>query len=729
MLKSITVQRAAVGNGILEPVQCSQNLQIAINNSDHITVLEPKLPLLHQAVSSVTANEQTQNFLDASALYDVRAIFHIETLEALGLQILSRVLLEDGESKFSFGRISEPMIVGHQWSPIEESTRDCYLGVLLNIGEVVVLKRSSLDASDYQVVFRSFTSLLDQLHIPQQRLTAEGDIILLNKQHLELKVTDFAFSKLPSGQLIISLAHDSGDITLHKLDFGLPLLERFETGGSVVKQSWSELRNCLYYALNDNSVHVGHLDNNGRLRSPPSTIKGPSRFLIYQLKASNSGNTVVAVDATSIYLLGENGATLRHKLPFRTVVSSVAIIETLHKSDILISYESGQMCLAQLKDKEIAIKEAPGAWQTFVNKVLYKYQLVATSEKNKAASEVFTNFLTDNVEANLINYGTQLIESNGTLVSVYSLSPKNTIHHEIKSRMEFTVNFLPVREIEPEFSARTFPGSTSLSALNSFFIRSIDDIPVVSGAITEGKVDEVKAFLDSCDKWKKGLNSDDPNDTLDVKRFSTLQEGLASNFRKSASVAKLQARFLLNVSILRTLHALNSLGKVGEQLNHALLQTAEENDLIALKIRQLLAKIVIQHSRDLVDKGDIDNFMLLNYQVIAGSSKENGTANNFGKEKITISTDICTESFEVQSGDVIQDDFLKYLSSTSGHFWPRCDLTLLPILDLTCRSDELELHNYSCYSDLGSKLYTDALEALNYCVFSGNRIFNAKVGV
>lgn len=726
MLKSINIQRAAVGNGILEPVQCSQNLQVAINNSDHLTILEPRLPLIHQAVSSVSVNGQSQNYLDANALYDVRSIFHIENLESLGLQILSRVLLEDGETKFSFGRISEPLIVGHKWSPIEDSSRDCYLGVLLNIGEVVMLKRSSLDASDYQVVFRSFTSLLDQLHISQQRLTTEGDIILLNKQYMELKVTDFEFAKLPNGQLVISLAHESGSLTFHKLDLDLPLLERFVAGGLVVKQTWSQLQNCIFYALNDNSVHAAQIDDNGRLRSPPNAVKAPSRFVISQLKASNSGDSVVVVDPSSIYTLGKKATSA--KLPFRTVASSVAILETETKTDILVAYESGQMAVALLKNGELAIKSAPGVWQTFINKALYKYQLVAASEKAKVASLVFSNFLAETVEANFMNYGTQLMESNGSLVTVYSLAPKNTIHHEIKSRMEFTVNFTPVKDIESEFVARLFPGSTSLSALNSYFIKSVESIPVVSGAVTDGTSDAIQKFHEALIKWKLEFGSSD-KDTLEVSKEISLEEGLVKNFQSSTTVRKLQSQFLLLVSLLKTLHALHSLGKFGELLNKALMELAEQKDSIALKLRIHLAKVFLAHASASDDFSlDIDRFMLLNYRIIAGDKAQNGTAKS-STEKITISTDICTESFEIHSDTETKDNFLTYLGSTSNHFWPRCDTSLVPILDITSRSDELGLHNYSHYTDLGSKLYDDAFKVLGYCIYSGNRIFDAKVGV
>lgn len=683
-------------------------------------------------MSSVTLNGIIQNYLDANALYDVRTVFHVENLESFGLQIFSRVLIEDGESRFSFGRIAEPTIVGHKWSPIEESTRDCFLGVLLNTGEVLILKRDSLDASEYDVKFRSFTCLLDQMHIPQERLTAEGDIILRNDQYMELKVTDFEFAKLPNGQLIVSLAHESGEVTFHKLEQGFPLLERFQSGGLIMKQVWSESSNCLFYTLNDNSVHKCPVDENGRLRSPPTTIKSPSRFLVSQFQYSKVGQYLALVDTKLIFFLNETGVIATHKLPFRSTVSSLPIIETDLEVSILIAYETGQLIVAKLKGKDIIISEAPSAWKTFINKTLYKYQLLVQKEKDKALSQVFLNFLADTAEANFCNYGTQLMVSNGTLVTVFSLSPKHTIHHEIRSRMEFTVSFLSVREIEPAYKITSHPNSTSLSKLSSLFIEDIKNIPIVSGAVTEGKDEATKLFLESIKGWKTRFFPDPSTIELRMEPFSSLKEGLILNFRNNSSVLKLQELFTANVSLLKTIHALNSPGKLSDELSQLIMLLAQDQDTISLKLRQHLSSIFMQylnfHSKEF--QVDIDKFMFINYFIIlrsAGNVADESEVPN--SVKFTISTDICTENFEVSKNESVQNDFLKYLNSTTDHKWPRCDLTFVPILELASKSDQLELHNYSNYKDLGSELFSEVFDVLNYCVYSGNRTFNTKVGV
>lgn len=733
MLRPITVQRATVGNGVLEPVQCSQNLQIAINNSDHLTIFELKLPLLHQAVSSVLVNGKNQKILDLNALYDVCTTFRIESVESLGLQIFSRVLIEDGESSFSFGRIGEPTIVEHLWSPLDETTRDCYLGLLLNTGEVLVLKRDSLDADAYEVHFRSFTCLLDQMNIELERLTPEGDIILRNQQYLELKVTGFVFTTLPNGSLAMTLAHESGEISIHKLEQGLPLIERFQAGGLVVKQSWSQLTNHLYYVLSDNSVHVVPIDDNGRLRSPPVSLKDPSRFTISQLKCSNTGKYAVVVDTCSIYYLSESAILASEKLPFRAVVSSLPIIETPLKISVCVCYETGRMCVAQLDQGQISISGAPGAWNNFVNRSLYKYQLLIAKDRERAPSKTFQNFLTGTAEGNFTNFGTQLISSNGMLVTVYNISPRNTIHYETRSQMEFTLSFLPVKEIDPEYVLAPEARSTSLSTINALLLDDIDNLPAISGEVVEGNPDATKAFLESLSSWKLKSFIDPKAAKLDIEPFITLEEGLINDFRDNTTVTKLQTLYTMNSSLLRTLNALSTSGKAADTVGEAIIVLAQEQDLVTLRIRQHLSRIFMQylkgHSPSKFQQ-DIDRFMLLNYYIILKSAEDEVDDDKILEEvKITISTDICTESFQLSKNAPVPTDFLKFLNSTTNHKWARCDLTFIPLLELQGKSDELELHNYSTYQDLGSELFSVLFDTLGYCVYSGNRIFNTKVGV
>lgn len=725
MIKSIKVLRATVGTGILEPVQCSENLQIAINNSDHLTILDPKLPQLHQCLFNSLAKGLKSQTLDAGALYDVNTIFRVETLESLGFQIFSRLLIEDGEKQFNFGRISEPMIVGHKWSPINENTRDCYLGLLLNTGEVFVLSRDSLDATKYSVAFRSFTCLLDQMLLPQERLTSEGDIIISNSQFLELKVTDFEFGKC-DGHLFVTLAHESHEISVHELSEGLPVLSRFACGGIVVKQALSTIktRSSLAIVLNDNSVEYCQL-NEGIVVSAPQKVKQPSRFLVSQARFSPSGSHLVITDTSRISFFHSGELVSLADLPYRSVIVSLPITESKGKVSAYVVYETGQMVVAELDKKKIALRASPMAWSSFFNKTLYKYQLLNAKEQSKAPSKVFLPFLTDTTEGNFYNFGTQLAPSNGAFVTVYSLSPKNVVHHDIRSRMEYTISMIPFSEFELGWKNASSSTSSTLSALNSLFIESSNSLPEITNAVIEGQADSIQQYIDSVTRWRSLLF---PERALSVTGKSTLKESLVFNFQQNATICNLQKKYTLNVSLLRTFKALNSKTQLGA-LTNSIGELAEDQARISKLILTQISKIIIEHVLKHGDSEftlDTDKYLLISFFLV---SKTGSGAKIPQKARLTISTDICTESFEITKTDSIDEDFAKMAKSSSGHNWPRCNLSLVPILDLVNKSDELELHNYAKVHDLNSVLLKTLFETLGYCIYTGNRTFDIKIGI
>lgn len=724
MIKSIRVLRATVGTGILEPVQCSPNLQIAVNNSDHITILEPKLPLLHQCVSSKSSKGQPLNTIDANALYDVRTILHVDNLESLGLQIFSRILIQDGESLFNFGRIAEPMIVGHKWSPMVDNTKDSYLGVLLNTGDVLVLARDTLDTSKYSVKFRSFTCLLDQMKIAQECLTPDGDIVISNLQYLQLKVNSFEFGKLSDGRIFITLSHESKELSLHELSDGLPFLENFDCGGICTKQFWSSSSLQLFLLLNDNSVYACQVNEKGKLENPPKEIKAASRFLVSQIKFLDLLDKLIIIDTKAAYLADQEGVTLSVDLPFRSVISSLPIIEEPNATSVYVVYETGKICVIEIahSDNIMSIKPAPKAWKSFLSNTLYKYQLKAAKEQNKAPSKVFQPYWTENLEANFYNFGTQLLASSGVLVTVYSLAPKNIIHHEIKSKMDFVVSFLRVKDFSPSWSNPNL-NCTSLSFLHSLFMQDMSDIPLITQAVIDGVDNAENETVVSIKKWKLKHLEDPKTVSLDIYHQALLPDSLIVNFRNNPNIKILQRVYSLNLSLIKTLSSIHQ-KRNSKLLSEEIATLAEEQDLISHKIRQHVAEIVTNFANDpKYQTSDMDQFIFSTFSIILGRP----TA--LQKMEVTITSELCSGSFEIDTAEAIPDDFLKFAKSTTGHKWPRCDLTFVPLLSLLNKSDELELLNYSFYTDADSILLQELYLNLAYCIYTGNRTFATKVGV
>ncbi|KAF5211082.1 hypothetical protein E0198_002373 [Clavispora lusitaniae] len=724
MIKSIRVQRATVGTGILEPVQCSKNSQIAVNNSDHITILEPKLPLLHQCVSCKSSKGQMINTLDASSLYDVRTIFHVDNLESLGLQIFSRILIEDGESSFSFGRIAEPMIVGHKWSPLVESRKDCYLGVLLNTGEVLVLARDTLDASKYEVKFRSFTSILDQMKISQERLTSEGDIIIPNSLYLKLKINSFDFGQTSDGRLFLCLSHESNEISIHELSEGLPTLETFDCGGLCTKQVWSQASQQLFYLLNDNSIHMVPLDVNGRLKAPPQELKSASRFLVSQMQFIDKVKCLLVADTQRAVLVDENGLHSAVDLPYRSVISGMPIIETLEATLVHVAYESGKSCMIEVSsDRKLTLKPASSTWTSFLNNVLYKYQLKVLKEQNKAPSKVFQPYWTDNLEANFYNYGTQTMASSGVLVSVYSLAPKNVIHHEIKSKMEFSVSFLPLKDLSSSWNHPEL-NVTSLSFLHGMFMQDINGLPQITQAVIDGSGSAEKDVIDYIKDWKRKHLGNPRDISLNTNEHESFHKALATDFRNNMDVKTLQRVYSLNTSLMRTFNSILK-KRASKLFSEYIVELADEQDVIGQKLRQQLARIILDYAKEpIYREHDMDIFISSTFAMVLGIEYLPDV-----NPTIKLSSELCTESFNLETTKPLPDDFLKFAKSTTGHKWPRCELSFLPILTLLNKSDELELQRYSSYDGSQSIILRDMYKVLDYCIYTGNRTFSTKIGV
>lgn len=730
MISPINVLRAVISSGVLEPVAASENLQIAVNNGDHLTLIEPKLPLLHQCLSN--ASKPDNNILNSGALFDIRSIFHIENLESLGFQIFSRILVEDKEQCFQFGRISEPSIVAHAWSPLESATMDCYLGILLNTGEVMALKRESLDASNYSVKFRSFLALLDQMQLPQERLTSEGDIILSGAQLLMLKVVDFVFGKAPAqGTLTICLFHENGSISIRALTRGQPLLYELSAGGIVAKLVWSQSALLLVYALLDNSVHYFKFDSAGSVHGP-FLVKPSSRFLVSQLAVLPDGNILIA-DTASLHI-GLASESLQSKaLPYRSGIVSMTVIPTETATFVALPFESGQLCLAEISSG-LSIVQSPSAWTSFISQILYRYQAQLLKEQARAPSKVFQPYFADTPEGNITIYGLSAFRSSGMLAITYTLAPRNVVGHTIKSKKEFTVAFLPIASLVPSWQLESITNLLSMTFLNSVFIADQTKFPSITKGVIDGQEESVSAFLKSIDDWKVSIMPQKVALPQIDASHESLQQSVVHNFRDNETVRLMQRRYLLNVSLLKTLTVISANSTVPlDELHKHSLQIAQEQDFISTKLREYLATLTLlwakSQDRALL-ASEYDQYILKSFiQLLPAAEQKNFKLSVPTQTTLTISTDLCTEQFESFAGQTFKEMTFKYATSVSGHDWPRCDMTLLPILELSNKTDEMETHSYIAPVMHDSFILDVLTENLNFCIYSGLRSFNLKIGV
>lgn len=719
---SIVVARAIAESGLLEPVQCSENLQVAINNSDHITVLDPKLPLLHNWITKGGTSSSPKKIIDTIDLYDVRTIFNIADLELLGFQIFSRLLIEDGEDQFSFGRISEPSIVAHTWSPLIDTSKDCYLGVLLNTGEVLILRRTTQDANQYDMVFRSFTCLLDQLNIPQNRLTSEGDIIISNAENLELKLTSFTFGKSHDGSLYILLAHQSGLISLHSLSPGLPEISRVNIRGTIVKQAWADDLSTLAVLLSDNSLLTLSFDEQLKELAEPHLVKQPSRFLVSHLKFLPFGQLVVT-DTRGIYVI-KNGFTTQTTLPYRSNILGLSFASLTSGSAAFLTYESGHLLTINISESgECSVNSTSPAWTSFVNRNLLQFQYACLKEQNKAPAEVFKPLLNDKIEGNLLINGSHM-DANGNLVLVYNISPKNVIHHEIRSKSEFRVAIVPGLDIETQIISKNARG-TSISQIHGLLIREFPLFPVLQS----NGIDALKSFLEGIQTWKTQHFIDAQKANLGLPTSAALTEMLKTAITQNQEVADLQKLFTFNACLKNTLEALTLSQETSLAVSQARSVIDEEQGIIKSKIAaQYRHAVLLQSSFDTFNT-EADKFIQVTFAKVLPIDIQRKFTKLPNEVKLTESTDLVTESFSVTNDQNIDPSFERYALSDSSHLWRRCDLTMLPILSLNNRADELDMFVYSLPEHAAEGLASTLQSVLDFCIYTGNRIFELKVGL
>lgn len=720
MIKPIYIQRALVANGILEPVQCSQNSQIAINNSDHITILDPKLPLLHRSVYRATVNGEPQTVVNADGLFENKAILRFEGLESAHFLIFLRLLIQDDESQFSFGRVAEPLIVSLRWSPLQKHTKDCHLGVLLSSGEVLVLSRKTLDLSKYEVEHRSFTALLDQLQLPQECLTLEGDVIITNDQYLHLRVTCFEFAEV-SGQTLLVLSHESGEVSIHHLSSGLHTIDRLSAGGVVVKMCCAG--NLLYFLLNDNSVKTATLDQSGTFSGFPEEVLPPSRFLVSQLVHVSEGLTLV-VDSRQATILAKGQIISVVRLSCRTTVVSTCVSQDDGVFSLLLSHECGNLSALTYADLKLHLTEAPKPLVNELTRMKNKYHSTLVHEQNKAPSVPFQPLLLNDINISTALHGVAYLPFLGIYVAVASFSPRDVIHHEIKSRKDFSVFFLNL------WKTALISAGVSNSYLCSVFIKGSQTIPFLLKAAVDGNEEALVAYTLALTNWSR-LALPTNNQPLSVRIMAEgLQENLIRNFRDNEVIGILQRLHFATISMLRTMDALNK--KPLKALVNMLGDLLLEQSILKSKIRAQFLLTIIQFAEEskIHFVSDIDKYILVTAYHALQLLGWSGRATQVPKSATcTLTSELCSETFSINKSDTPDFDFLTIAQSTTGHKWRRCDATLVPIISSTSKTDELQLFSYIANPENDSIIMASIKKVIDFCIFTGNRTFAAGSAV
>lgn len=713
-INPLVISRSAVAHGILNPLCSSELLQIAINYCTHLTILDPKLPFIHEALVKASDAAASDRAFHCNAFFNVNTVVPWENTPDGGVGYNTKILLKDSETSFNFGRITEPTIMSHAWAPIEESSRDCFLGVLSSTGEFFILQRKTLDPGNYAVKHRLLVFLMEELRLPRNRFTLENDLILHAHEALYLRINAFQFGKLQDSTVIVCIAQENGRVAVYTVDEELKYIGAYtHVGPSIVQILWSLVNNAFIYVASDNSVFKGTVDPKSLSLKEFERIKDPSRFLVSKVEAL--GPHVLVIDTQALHLCG-NGKVSSVRLPNWSTAVGLSTVTDEDGTFVVVIHEGAQCSVVKVsKSLELELLEEPKGWDSELSSIRSRYQSGFRKEQSKAISRAFAPYLDDNTGVDLKIHGSTPI-INKYFVVAHSGLPANTINHVYVSLKSVTLSFLPI-EMLIERAPRQRSQYSTFSYLMDTFLDSASSIPCIHKDVLDGTKQGVKSYLESIQAWK-GLHFGSTLQFLPpIDTVVNLDEGLIELFRSEGKILAMQRRFCTNVSILKTLSSLPHNLESSIIVEDAKSQLNQEQSQIVSIIRERLASIIVRwalFNTSLVEAAEVDRFIVVSIALFAKSSVSYMSIPD--DAKLTISTDLCTETFSITREDSVSS----HIESESGHLWYRCDVSFIPILDLTNSTDELEIHSYLPQAN-ESHILNSLSRCINYCIYTGTR--------
>lgn len=738
-----------------DPVQLSENQQLAVNNGNQLTLLDPKLPLIHQSIvnSSLGQDNKGTLILESKRIFDILGILDVEAREKLSLGNLDKILIETLDEEFSFGRINEPIIVNHAWSPVNPTSRDCLLGVLYNTSELLLLERQGTNTNDYVVKYNVFDELLKNLGILPDTF-ANGEYTLSKMQYMSLKVESFCFNKIvldfnPQALLSIGLADRSIEIYFINDQFYKAI--KFPTEGTVVAQKWSSwnasdgsMKSHLAVLYSDNSISVFEIHYDDRSRSMKienqrQVIKR-SRFSVgkFDFTEKDGITYLLIVNTISIHVFRIEDSLSTDVKNFTLRRDSNAFVVgmfPIHRRDgtfdVVISLENGEFECFELNVSggSFEQKKSPSALEDFISKTLYKYQL-----KNSRQDGLYENnenstkhFLNNTVEGEFINYGCRM-NSNGMITIVYRIIPKQALNYTISSKLDYNIGFVSLSDDFVSPSNDLMRG-TSLSFLNRFWLKEFSNIPRIPRFTGETKEENIASFVNDLAEFKHSRFSKVDDIKVITMSSKSFKQSLYQNVLQNMEIKELEIIYNFNLIILKAFDALIQLAPGSEILGKAHINFLNEQKAIEKIIsNHVMATVLDKYNTPDSVESSIDKFVLTTFSLLLGKDYMQRLSSE-EKYEFTFKTKFIEETFKVSSNYEVGDEFFELVNSETNHKWPRCKLTFLPIMDIHNEIDELGIYSYlSGVDELRcTELSKILCETLGFCIFTGNKKYKVNL--
>ncbi|RLV93691.1 hypothetical protein JA1_002446 [Spathaspora sp. JA1] len=702
-----------------DPLQWSENGQLALNGYNQITLLEPKLPSLYQTIQKVNDDVIV---LDPKYLFQLTTILDGDSTLPLG-NFNNLTFASEQDEPFTISNIFEYVVVSHQWTSTFDTSRDNLLGVLFNTGEFLVLGRKNFQTNKYFVFVNMFEVLADQFGVEK-----DNDKYVVDANEMfALKVKSFHFSTVGS-TLLVSIVNGNNSLLVYKIDqesYDLELLASIDNSFRIIKQKWSNWNDGTSFITvvsPENSLHTFKLtyDNNELTISESTLAIQPSRFKLSQLEyVYYKHNSILVSTFTGKLILIDSDQKYEYTLDTYTTCVSITsgIIEKI--LTLILAFENGTFTTVQydLELKKIELVPTDKSLASFVDSVLSVYQLENMDAEDEEGATG------DSAEEGLVVLQGIKRFSNNILSVQYKTIPKNALVYRIQSQLESQLQFIqletPIDEYKPQPNNKT-----SIGKVVEFWFENFTKVPELSNNFELERTERIDKFIDDLQTFKQEQLSEIDLQIDSKKLNSDFSAMLDENFNQNVKVNQLQYQHTFTKLFINSLNGLKEDNdKLKTYLEQCKLDIAAIERKISIYLKQLIFKFVKDNKIEITNEFD-KYLMISNYQRLC--LLDIGVKTNIPeKSNFTIGTKFYSETFEVNVDDPIRDDDL--LVSITGHGWTTCALSNLPILQMNNIRDELAQFNYIIPDEqFEPGLVTDLLKTINYCYLSGNKTYKLK---
>ena len=766
LIRSITIQRVETAPGLCDPIQWSDNQQLAINNGLLISVLDPKMPSLEYG----KVKSGDFSLLDPKSIFLVTSILHSEVLDLLPIRKFNKMTMISLDEPFCFRNIHDPTIISHQWTPTGPNNRDSYLGVLFNTGELLILCRENLLIEKYSVETVMFDILADEFGVS----IGESETQFEKSQFLSMKIKSFSFSLIDTGLesiLLLNVVTSNGVLLVYNLlqkkKLELNILVKVETDLEPVKQKWSpwfqisdtSFISYLSVINADNSISMFKLNyntSNGTLSiSTPTQVSKKSRFLSCHCDWLRTKQGIYFLHTRTgilsvIFLSDEDNNIQTYSQKLETISEVVGIAKILEGNliRVIVGFDSGKFESFIFNTETKTFESCQIQKLTsFVKNSLYSFQLTSNSADDGGDEDGPVKLEDDglnvetslglSVEGSFVNCGFKLGE-NGIVSIVYKIVPKNVLYYQIASKTEIQVAFIQLTD--PQITQKH---STSLAQLNSIWLTKFDELPVYSDnrLIQNGTLNDhtshLTHFFSEIEEFKKDnfIHFDQVN--LNIDQNDILQNfvlTLVKNFNTNTTIRSLQVMYNFDIILSDCIQGFGT-GLNDEE--SSMLSTYKKSiqeemqlidKLIVLHLSKLILLYVLQYHISLTLENDKYLIIKLYQTMRQLEPASSGIFESIVPQKaeITIRTKFFEELFRVGANDIASEENSLETSDTN-HKWTKCKLSHFPLLQLNNRKDEMKKFNYIIYDStlMGpSTLVTEMLDNIKFCYITGNKVYD-----